>query len=108
MALTAEQKASVLKRRDALVASGSSLTDATRIAFDEVAGAGQFDKNVSKKKEVFKSTPPIQRQIEDAPSSPTLDYDPATKQNLEAFFAPYPSYDPISAQKELDKQKERA
>ena len=49
MALTAEQKAAVLKRRDALIASGSSLTDATRIAFDEVAGAGQFESRLATK-----------------------------------------------------------
>lgn len=50
MALTEEQKAGVRKRRDELVASGSTLSEATRIAFDEVAGPGEFQKRLEQKK----------------------------------------------------------
>jgi len=50
MALTEEQKLEVRKRRDALISEGRSPADATRIAFDELAGAGAFEKRIIEKR----------------------------------------------------------
>jgi len=66
MALTAEQKATILKRRDTLIASGSSITDATKIAFDEVVGPGQFESKLATK--AGRAGPVVSQ-----PASPPLD-----------------------------------